>query len=450
MNFKSGILIFFFLLIPFYLNAQNFFDKITHPDEFGVGFVATHQDGLGATTAAGPGGEIFLKYNISPRVFFTFGGGISTITDELLKSNTFTTTLLPNVELKLGVNLIRYGNFKPFIFGGLHAFGWKSTVTVATISSSTGPYYDGGVIIGGGASLRVNDKLSIFASGDYRYNLTASVDPKPQYYTAKGGISYAMGYQPSVKKEEIEYPLNKDELVLEDLFKEEKSGDVTKEDQDALSLLFQSETDTETAAATEEGYYDNTLPTKSYPNTEIGKLMETIDDLKSTIEKREKQIMELQDQVRANEKAIAEITRRSAVQYTTGSSGSFGVEDTEMFKQRYKLGLQNFYNKNFNEAIKIFSSLLSSNPDHRLASNCQYWIGECYNAMKDYRKAIEAFTQVLNYRYSYKLDDALLMSGICNLKIGNRITAREKFQELLSRFPESEYAPKAIRYLGRL
>ena len=93
---------------------------------------------------------------------------------------------------------------------------------------------------------------------------------------------------------------------------------------------------------------------------------------------------------------------------------------------------------------------MTSNPDHRLASNCQYWIGESYNAMKQYQEALNAFNSVMSYRTSYKFDDALIMSGICHLRLGDRTTARENFQQLVSRFPDSEYAPKAMRYLGRL
>ena len=124
--------------------------------------------------------------------------------------------------------------------------------------------------------------------------------------------------------------------------------------------------------------------------------------------------------------------------------------DTEGFKEAYEQGLQNFYDKQYRDAVRVFSGLLANNPDHRLASNCQYWIGECHNALGEYKEAINAFAAVMQFRSSYKFDDALLMTGLCHLKLGDRYTARENFQELISRYPESEYAPAAMRYLGSL
>ena len=80
----------------------------------------------------------------------------------------------------------------------------------------------------------------------------------------------------------------------------------------------------------------------------------------------------------------------------------------------------------------------------------QYWIGECYNALGDYAKAIVAFNRVMEYRSSYKFDDALIMTGVVSMKMGDNENAKQKFQELVNRYPDSEYAPKAMRYLGRL
>ena len=42
------------------------------------------------------------------------------------------------------------------------------------------------------------------------------------------------------------------------------------------------------------------------------------------------------------------------------------------------------------------------------------------------------------------------MSGLCYMKLGETNNARTQFQELVSRYPQSEYAPKAMRYLGSL
>lgn len=436
------------------LIGQGVIQRITHPDAIGGNFIATHLDGLAESTSAGPGVELFLKYSVSPKFSISAGAGVSSIYDEMLTSQNFKQVLLPDVNLRGAINLITGKKFTPFIFGGLCAFGWTWT---DGNSPTTDRYYDGGVFGGGGFEYAFNNQWSFQLSGDYRYIFTATIDPKPKYWVAKAGLTRALNPVESSKKEEIEYPLGENEIALDDLFKE-VDGDVSQKDaldglfksdtkdkkseDDALALLFQPEEKSE-AKDTE------TAPSYS-TDTEVGQLMARIQEMKSEMAQRLRQIDDLEGKVQANEKAIAEISGRVAGQYAGYSQGSFGVLNTEDFKANYEMALQRFYEKQYTEAIRIFSGLMASNPDNRLASNCQYWIGESHNALGEYRKAIDAFSSVMRYRSSFKFDDALLMSGLCHLKIGDRVTARENFQELVSRFPDSEYAPKAMRYLGRL
>jgi tol-pal system protein YbgF len=372
------------------------------------------------------------------------------------------TTLFPSFEAKAGIHLMDSRSFLPFAFIGLHAFGWKSQVKILNQTYDSDMYYDGSIFAGAGFRVAINDKWAFHASGDYRYVVSADADPKPKYWMAKAGLTYSLGYEAPTDREEMEYPVGQDELVLDDFFREDVSTagesaaagnrDMTRpEEEDILDALFAAEPESGgEVTPSEQSAVDDLLasePPSNEPLSETDMLRLTIENLRSDIADRTSRIEELEAKVRENEKVIAEFSRSSA----GGVAGaSFGVADTESFKNSYQQGLQYFYNKNYNEAIRVFSSLLASNPDHRLASNCQYWIGECYHAMSQYRKAIDSFQAVMDYRRSYKFDDALIMSGVCHMKLGNKLTARENFQELLSRFPESEYTAKAMRYLGRL
>jgi tol-pal system protein YbgF len=438
--------------------GQGFIYKLTHPDAVGGGFVATHTDEIGEMTDAGPGFELFLKYQLSPRVFFSAGTGFLTSTDDMLKMDMFRTTLFPSFEARAGIHLMDSRSFLPFVFIGAHAFGWKSESIINNQTQEVGTYYDGSLLAGAGVQVALNDKWSFHATGDYRYVISSDQDPKPEYWMAKAGLTYALGYEPPADREEMEYPVGQDELVLDDFFREdvstageEQPADMRQpEEQDILDALFASEPESRgTLSPSEEAEGDvlSSLDTSTEALSETDMLRLTIENLRSDIADRTTRIEELENKVRDNERIIAEFTRRSA---SDMKDASFGVADTESFKNSYQQGLQRFYNKQYNEAIRTFSSLLANNPDHRLASNCQYWIGESHHAMGQFRQAIESFSAVLNYKRSYKFDDALIMSGLCHMKLGNTLTARENFQELLSRFPESEYTAKALRYLGRL
>ncbi len=419
-------------------SAQGF--RLNKPDAVGGGLVAVHQDGVGESTSAGAGLEIFLKYNISPKFFITAGTGVYTVTDGSFQMDTFRTTLFPTAEVKAGFNLIQGSKFTPIIFFGIHGYGHKTTNKAGT---STDLYYDGDVFAGAGFNYSINDQWSFRASGVYRYVFTQDVDPKSKFWVAKAGLSYSLNKQDFSDREEIEYPLDSGEIVLDDLFREENSG--TQSEQDALALLFQPEN--EAPGVRSE---TNSNASTTVVSSDVQSLLNRIEEIKSEMDRRLMQLEDIETKVRANERAIAQVTGRVAGEYAGNAAQSFGVSNTENFKANYETALQRFYNKNYQDAIRTFRGLLSSNPDHRLASNCQYWIGECFNAMGDYQQAIEAFNAVLRFRLSYKFDDALIMNGLCHLKIGDRMAARENFQRLVSQYPDSEYAPKAMRYLGRL
>ncbi len=113
----------------------------------------------------------------------------------------------------------------------------------------------------------------------------------------------------------------------------------------------------------------------------------------------------------------------------------------------YRLSLKMFEQRRYQKALTILKGLLKRYPNHWLASNFQYWIGECYYALKEYSLALDAFKKVLKYDSSFKFDDALLMCGIINKMLGNEEFARENFETLIAKYPKSEYVSKAMQYL---
>ena len=444
---------------------QGFLQRITAPDVAGGGFVATHLDGLGKGTAFGPGVEGFVRYNLTPKSYAFAGTGFYSAMDETMSSKNLKLTIFPSVEFGAGYNLVTNGRLTPSVFAGLQLAGWKSTLNNSTSSIA----FDAGLLVGANMQYAMNDRMSMQFSGGIKHLFTADMpyNLKKMYWVGKVGVSYALSNRNRVKGDEIEYLFDDGgDLALDDLFKEDsagKYGDNMNEDdaldvlfavndeEDALASLFSTDEDSgtmgnnENASANDISYDSN----DEYSSSEVSSLMARIRELKSDMENRSLEIDALHNKVNENERTLASLSGKVAGKYS-GYSGSFGVQNDANFKATYQSGLERFNAKQFEDAIQVFQGLLASNPDHRLASNCRYWIGESYNAMGNYSEAINAFTDVLNYKASYKFDDALIMRGLCYMKIGNNDVAREQFQELVSRYPDSEYAPKAMRYLGRL
>ena len=75
----------------------------------------------------------------------------------------------------------------------------------------------------------------------------------------------------------------------------------------------------------------------------------------------------------------------------------------------YRDALDRFRQRNYQQAIDIFEWLLDQYPTDTLASNCQYWLGESYFGLQDYKNAYTAFKRVTEYSGSAKRVDALTM-----------------------------------------
>jgi tol-pal system protein YbgF len=427
--------------------------QLNRPDEFGVSLAAMHPDLEGVKSSAyGPGFEVYAKYKLSPTFAISAGTGYATAMDKSFSWDVWKMDFFPTFELKAILQPSQNKVITPMAFVGLNAFGWKSTVKMLNQTIESDTYYDAAFVLGAGLQLSLNDKTTFVVSGDYRYAFTSDADEKPKFWAAKAGLAFSLKPPSSSfrKEDEIEYPMGEQEIAtLDDLFKEDTPKGSS--DDDALSLLFQPEQGEASGPDTSEdqdladlfGDETETMQTPSeqgessaYPDTDIGQLMAKVDRLKTEMDQRSRQIDELQ----------AKVETGGA---TAGGAAGPALGESE-FKSNYQSALDQFQSRNYRDAISRFQSLASSNPRNALASNCHYWIGECYNAMGDYRAALNAFKTVLGYSSSFKLDDALIMSGLCYLKLGDSSTARTQFQELVSQYPQSEYAPKAMRYLGTL
>lgn len=123
---------------------------------------------------------------------------------------------------------------------------------------------------------------------------------------------------------------------------------------------------------------------------------------------------------------------------------------SEDYRRKYIDALSFYKNSEFQNAIDGFSELVIMDSKHMLADNSQYWLGECYYSLKNYKRAILEFEKVLKFSSSDKLDDAQLKLGLCYRSIGNNERANIEFQKLLEYYPNSEYYAKARQYLRQL
>jgi len=99
-------------------------------------------------------------------------------------------------------------------------------------------------------------------------------------------------------------------------------------------------------------------------------------------------------------------------------------------------------------AFQGFRQFLQEYPRSSLASNAQYWLGECYYGQRQYGQAIREFERVMSmYPTSEKVPAALLKIGYSHLGLHDEKAARSMFRQLVRTYPKSRAASKAYARL---
>lgn len=130
-------------------------------------------------------------------------------------------------------------------------------------------------------------------------------------------------------------------------------------------------------------------------------------------------------------------------------TGSPALSSTGSYRDRYRRALTFHQNTQNEKSIELFRQLLSEDKYHELADNAQYWIGECYYSMKQYRRAIVEFEKVFAFKNTNKDDDAQFKLGLCYAALGEREKAIDEFQRLIDYYPQSEYVKNAKQFVKR-
>ena len=103
------------------------------------------------------------------------------------------------------------------------------------------------------------------------------------------------------------------------------------------------------------------------------------------------------------------------------------------------------------EAIAGMQEFLTLHPNHPLADNAQYWLGQTYYVTRDYERAIAAFAAVgVRPTDPAKTPDALLKKGLSEIELKRPDAARATLADLVNRFPNSDAARTARERLQSL
>lgn len=123
-------------------------------------------------------------------------------------------------------------------------------------------------------------------------------------------------------------------------------------------------------------------------------------------------------------------------------------------ESRYKHAFGLLSQANYREAERALSAFLLQHPDHRLAGNAKYWLGETYYVRGQYQDAAITFAEgYQQYPGNTKAPDNLLKLGKSLAALGEKTDACGTYSELIRRFPNAsatiqQQAKRERRRLG--
>jgi len=122
-----------------------------------------------------------------------------------------------------------------------------------------------------------------------------------------------------------------------------------------------------------------------------------------------------------------------ATQPQVSSLGTPGDPRSD-YDQAYSLAV----NGDYRSAESGFRTFLATYPNHSLAPNAQFWLGESLLAQQNYRDAADAFLKTYTeYPQTSKAPDSLLKLGMSLRGLGEANAACATFSELLNKYPSA-------------
>lgn len=105
----------------------------------------------------------------------------------------------------------------------------------------------------------------------------------------------------------------------------------------------------------------------------------------------------------------------------------------------------------YDESSRLFNQFLRNHPDHDLADNALYWLGESYYVTQNYETALQTF-RAMTQRYpdGDKAADAELKIGYCLYELGQYAGAQQALQNVVTRYSGSTVARLAESRLRSL
>jgi tol-pal system protein YbgF len=190
-------------------------------------------------------------------------------------------------------------------------------------------------------------------------------------------------------------------------------------------------------------------------NARLDSMTAQIQELSSSLDEAKARMAKLSDQV-AQTQTIIQTLNTPPPAPSDGTNPDGGTDPAKASvpdpDTLYKSGLSAFNGGQYQLAVQSFQDYLKYYGDTDLASNAQFYIGDCYYNQKNYSQAIEEYNKCLErYPKGNKLPAAQLKKGYALLAMDQKSAGIRELRSLVARYPtahESALAAQKLRTLG--
>jgi tol-pal system protein YbgF len=187
------------------------------------------------------------------------------------------------------------------------------------------------------------------------------------------------------------------------------------------------------------------LSLKAGSNTTSKELVDRLEELSSKLDDTVQRMSSMRSPIPV--RASGDTTYIGTVPSSTPPASS---DDAEAM---YEQAAKDFTQGRFELALSGFRTLLVAAPNHELADNALYGVGESFYALAKYDSAQVAYQQVeQRYPKGDRVPAALYKLGMTYEKLGDKPSARATFQRLQQKYPrsgEAKLADERLKELGK-
>jgi tol-pal system protein YbgF len=177
--------------------------------------------------------------------------------------------------------------------------------------------------------------------------------------------------------------------------------------------------------------------------------------VRQELDQLQKEVGQLASALRELRLAVEDVERKAAAPPAAPSAVAAKPEPGSAREaspeKLYASAMASFRSEAHGQAVLEFNELVDRFPQHPLASNSQYWIGEVSYRQRDFRQALVEFQKLVDgYPQSAQVPEALLKVGLCHRALKDMSAARESFERVIKGYPGTNAASQARTLLSQL